>query len=63
MKMKLRVKELSEALNVDSSEILAICALLNIPATTRISSMTIQDAKKITDHYDKQDSHSHKDTS
>ena len=50
--MKLRVKELAEALEVDSCDILAICAVLNIPASTRISSLTITEAKKVTDFYE-----------
>ena len=49
--MKIRVKELAEAMNIDYSELLSICALLKIPASTRISSLTIEQAKKITDFY------------
>ena len=33
----LRVLELSEALNVDSSDLLAVCAILKIKATSRLS--------------------------
>ena len=49
--MKLRIKEIAEALDLDSSDILATCAMLNIPATSRISSLTINDAKRVTDYY------------
>ena len=50
--MKIRIKEIAEALNADSSDVLAICALIDIPATSRISSLTIEQAKKITDYYE-----------
>tara|TARA_Y100001968_G_C19352268_1_gene715274 strand:+ start:541 stop:699 length:159 start_codon:yes stop_codon:yes gene_type:complete len=50
--MKIRVKELSEALNIDSDDILAVCVMLNITATSRITSLTIEDAKRITDFYE-----------
>ncbi len=49
----LRVLELSEALEVDSSDLLAICAILKCKATSRLSMLSFEDCKKITDYYDK----------
>ena len=48
----LRVIELSEALNVDSSDLLAVCAILNVKATSRLSMLTFEECKKITDYYE-----------
>ena len=48
----LRVLELSEALNVDSSDLLAVCAILKIRATSRLSMLTFEECKKITDFYE-----------
>tara|TARA_Y100001968_G_scaffold301689_1_gene314214 strand:- start:16250 stop:16411 length:162 start_codon:yes stop_codon:yes gene_type:complete len=50
--MKLRVNEIALALNVDVSDVIAVCTILELPVTSRISSLTIQDAKKITDYYE-----------
>ena len=50
--MKIRVNELARALNSDTSEILAICTLLKLPATSKISSLTIEQCKKITDYFE-----------
>ena len=47
---KLRVKELAEALNVDSPEIIAICILLKIPAASPLSSLSIDQSKEIIDY-------------
>ena len=47
----LRVIELSEALSVDSSDLLAICAILEIKATSRLSMLAFEECKKITDYY------------
>ena len=49
----LRVQELSEALDVDSSDLLAVCAILKIKATSRLSMISFDDCKKITDYYEK----------
>ena len=38
----LRVLELSEALDVDSSDLLAICAILKIKATSRLSMLSFE---------------------
>ena len=48
----LRVLELSEALNVDSSDLLAVCTILKINATTRLSMISFEECKKITDYYE-----------
>ena len=48
----LRVLELSEALNVDSSDLLAVCAILKIKATSRLSMLSFEECKKITDYYE-----------
>ena len=47
----LRIFELTEALNVDSSDLLAVCAILKIKATSRLSMLLFEDCKKITDYY------------
>tara|TARA_Y100001978_G_scaffold71504_1_gene64285 strand:- start:246 stop:413 length:168 start_codon:yes stop_codon:yes gene_type:complete len=49
----LRVLELSQALEVDSSDIIAICAVLNLSATSRLSMLSFDDCKKVTDYYEK----------
>ena len=51
---KLRVKELSLAMGVDYSEIIAICALLEIPASSRLSILSIDQCKEIIDYLEKQ---------
>ena len=48
----LRVLELSEALNVDSSDLLAVCAILKIKATSRFSMLSFDECKKITVYYE-----------
>ena len=47
---RLRVKELSVALSVDTSEIIAICKLLKIPASSPLSSLSVEQSKKIIDY-------------
>ena len=49
----LRVKELSEALNVDSSDLLAVCAILKFKACSRLSMLTFEECKLITDYFAK----------
>ena len=46
----LRVIDLSEALKVDSSDLLAICAILKIKSTSRLSMLSFEDCKTITDY-------------
>tara|TARA_Y100001968_G_C19104796_1_gene594335 strand:+ start:263 stop:430 length:168 start_codon:yes stop_codon:yes gene_type:complete len=52
--MKIRINELAKALKTDTSDILAICAILNVSATTKISSLTIEEAKQVTDYFQKE---------
>ena len=47
---KLRVKELAEALDVDSPEIIAACVLLEIPASSPLSSLSIEESKQIIEY-------------
>ena len=48
----LRVLELSEALDVDSSDLLAVCAILKFKANSRLSMLSFEECKKITDYYE-----------
>ena len=43
----LRVLELSEALNVDSNDLLAVCAILQCKASSRLSMLTFKECKLI----------------
>ncbi len=47
---RLRVKELAEALSVDSPEIIAICTLLKIPASSPLSSLSVDQCKIVIDY-------------
>ena len=47
---KLRVKELAEALSVDYSEIIATCTILKIPASSSLSSLSVDQCKEIVDY-------------
>ena len=48
----IRVLELSEALDFDSSDILAVCAILKIKATAKLSMLSFEECKKVTDYYE-----------
>jgi len=50
---RLRVKELAEALSVDSPEIIATCTLLKIPASSPLSSLSLEQSKEIIDFIEK----------
>ena len=50
---RLRVKELAEVLSVDSPEIIAACTLLEIPASSALSSLSIEQSKEIIDYIQK----------
>ena len=50
---KLRVKELAEALSVDSPDIIAICTLLKIPASSPLSSLSVEQSKAIIEYFQK----------
>ena len=47
----LRVLELSEAINVDTSDLLAVCTILKIKATSRLSMLSFEECKKVSDYY------------
>ena len=47
---RLRVKELAEVLNVDSPEIIATCTLLQIPASSPLSSLSVKESKEIIEY-------------
>tara|TARA_Y100000589_G_C26972513_1_gene555179 strand:+ start:420 stop:584 length:165 start_codon:yes stop_codon:yes gene_type:complete len=49
----LRIIELAEALQKDTSDILATCAILRLNATSRLSMLSFEDCKRITDYYEK----------
>ena len=51
--VKLRVKELAEALNVDCEDVIATCIILRIPASSPLTSLSIEQCKRVTDFYDK----------
>ena len=50
---RLRVKELAEVLSFDSPEIIATCTLLKIPASSPLSSLTVEQSKEILDYIQK----------
>ena len=50
---RLRVKELAEALSVDSPEVIATCTILKIPASSPLSSLTLEQSKEIIDYLHK----------
>ena len=49
----LRVLELSDALNVDSADLLAVCNIFNFKASSRLSILSFEECKIITDYYEK----------
>ena len=49
----LRILELAEALGAECADILSICAILNLNATSRLSMLSFEDCKKITDYFEK----------
>tara|TARA_Y100000589_G_C26858261_1_gene508858 strand:- start:5 stop:178 length:174 start_codon:yes stop_codon:yes gene_type:complete len=49
----LRVLELAEALGIETSEVISICTILNLNATSRLSVLTFEECKKITDYFEK----------
>ena len=49
---KLRVKELAEALNIDIADVIATCIILKIPASSPLSSLSIEQCKRITEFYE-----------
>ncbi len=53
MTKSLRVLELADQIQKSTDDIIAICALLNIPATSRISCLSDENAQKVIDYYKK----------
>ena len=51
---KLRVKELANELKVDYPEIIATCMLLQIPATSPLSTLSVDQCKEIIDYLEKE---------
>ena len=49
----LRVLELSKALNVECSDLLAICTILNFNASSRLSLLSFEECKRISDYFEK----------
>ncbi len=58
---RLRVKELAKALNVDSPEIISICILLKISASSPLSSLSVEQSKEIIDYIQKSNTKSNND--
>ena len=50
---KLRVKELANELEVDYPEIIATCTILQIPATSPLSILSVDQCKEIIDYLEK----------
>ena len=50
---KLRVKELGEVLSVEYPEIIAVCVILKIPASSPLSSLSVAQCKEIIDYLKK----------
>ena len=50
---RLRVKEIAEALSVDIPEIIATWTLLKIPASSPLSSLSVEQSKEIIDYIQK----------
>ncbi len=48
----LRVLELADAIGVETSDILAVCAILKLKATSRLSMISFEECKKISDFYE-----------
>ena len=53
-KAKLRVKELAEAMGIDCPEIIATCILLNIPASSPLTTLSVDQCKEIIDYLKKE---------
>ena len=50
----LRVNELAKALDKDTSDVLSVCVILEFNATSKISMLTFEECKKITDFFFKE---------
>ena len=51
MTRSLRVLELAEKLKRNTDDVIAVCVLLDIPATSRISYLTDEHVQKLTSYY------------
>ena len=51
---KLRVKELANELKLDYPEIIATCIHLQIPATSPLSTLSVEQCKEIIDYLEKE---------
>ena len=49
----LRALELADALKVDIADLLAVCMILKINASSRLSMLSFEECKMITDYYEK----------
>ena len=49
----LRVLELSKALNIDINDLLAVCAILKLKASSRLSMLSFEECKEIADYFEK----------
>tara|TARA_Y100001970_G_C14219859_1_gene851995 strand:+ start:356 stop:529 length:174 start_codon:yes stop_codon:yes gene_type:complete len=49
----LRVIELAEAIGIDTSDLLAVCAILKCKATSKLSMLSFEECKRISDYYEK----------
>ncbi len=50
---RLRVKELAEALEVEIPEIIAICTILKIPASSPLTSLSLEQCKEVINYLNK----------
>jgi len=53
-KAKLRVKELAEAIGIDSPDVIATCILLKIPASSPLTTLSVDQCKEIIDYLKKE---------
>ena len=53
-KAKLRVKELAEAMGIDYPEIISTCILLKIPASSPLTTLSVDQCKEIIDYLKKE---------
>ena len=51
---RLRVKELAKAMRVEIADIIAVCTILAIPASSAISSLSIDQCKEIINYLEKE---------
>ena len=49
----LRVLELADALKVDIDDLLAVCTILKFNVSSKLSMLSFEECKKITDYYEK----------